>query len=187
MVLNCCEGASATSGANSMAFRMVSEGGIPAAIGMHEPVQVREANAFSASLYPELFGAFEQALRVAPGAEPVRIDLTRVMTAPRRALRHASGRWTLPALYVQDRPLEVFRPVLGPHSTGQDSLQDQLQALDEKVALTAGMLRSLPPETPERVRELILATLDEAPVVPPVMRPDRYGNVGGQREEPGHG
>jgi hypothetical protein len=181
MVLNCCQGAHAEEQLNSMAYRIVSRGGVAAAIGMQEPVAVGEASAFCASLYPQLFHAFTAALTMEAGAAPVTVNLSQAMSAPRRALRNMylgqepNSRWTLPVLYLQDRPLEICRPVV------VDLSQDMLSRIAEKVNIIAGFLRSLPPDTPGLVRDLCLATLDQPPVVPPEMRPDRFGNVGAQR------
>ena len=55
--------------------------------------------------------------RLNPGAAPITVDLSPAMSRPRRALRdmagpaQANGRWTLPVLYLQEQPLQVFRPI----------------------------------------------------------------------------
>jgi hypothetical protein len=175
VVLNCCEGGQATERLNSMAYRMVSRGGLAAAIGMQEPVAAGDANQFCAAFYPELFDVLGVALKMAEGAAPVAVNFSQAITAPRRALRnlHLAGpdnaRWTLPVLYLQDSPFEVFRP----QQTGIS--QDDMGRLSDKAELVAGFLRSLPPDSPEAVRDLLLANLDKPPVVPQPMRPDRYG------------
>lgn len=175
IVLNCCEGAQATERLNSMAYRMVSKGGLAAAIGMQEPVAAGDANQFCAALYPELFSALEAALKMVEGAPPVVINFSQAITAPRRALRNLhmaaphNARWTLPVLYLQDRPLEVFRPKVAGIS------QDDMQRMRDKAEMVASFLRSLPPDTPDDVRDLLFATLEKPPVVPAEMRPDRHG------------
>lgn len=214
VVLNCCEGARASEQLDSMAYRMVSQGGLAAAIGMLEPVAVGEANRFCAALYPELFRALEAALKMAPGAAPVTVDLSQVMSRPRRALRDmlaaaaaeaaaaaapadagngvapaepeadaalaeasaaaTAARWTLPVLYLQEQPFQVYRPVASP---------DSLALLRQRADLIAGMLRILPPNTPDEARDRMLAMLDEAPRVPEAMRPDRWGRVGAEAQD----
>ena len=177
VVLNCCEGARAGGQLDSMAYRMVSEAGLAAAIGMLEPVDVGEASRFCGVLYPELFNALDVALRLNPGAAPVTVDLSPAMSRPRRALRdmvglaQANGRWTLPVMYLQEQPLQVFRPLAV--FTEDDAMLTRVRA-----KTIAGMLSNLPPNTPDEVRDRMLAMLDEAPVVPPTLRPDRWGAFG---------
>ncbi len=216
VVLNCCNGAQAGQQLYSMAYQLVSEGGVAAAIGMHEPVQVGEASTFCAALYPELFSALKDALLAPRGGLPVAVNLSQAMTLPRQALRNiypdamANGRWTLPVLYLQERPLEIVVPVpppappdpglryivnpepedeafrprgmrghqLPPVAWPTTFTDDELQAISTKADITSGLLRSLPPDAPGELRDRVLATLDERPVVPASMRPDRFGNVG---------
>lgn len=175
VVLNCCEGAQATERLNSMAYRMVSKGGIGAAVGMQEPVAAGDANHFCAAFYPELFGVLDDALKMAEGAAPVAVNFSRAITAPRRALRNLhltapnNARWTLPVLYLQDSPFEVFRP----NKAGIS--EDDMRRISDKAEMVASFLRSLPPESPEALRDQLLTNLDKPPIVPQPMRPDRYG------------
>lgn len=180
IVLNCCQGAKAAAGINSMAYRMVSKGGLAAAIGMQEPVAAGDANAFAAALYPDLLRTLESAMKVAAGVAPVVVNLSEAITGPRRALRNRhlaspadNARWTLPVLYLQDRPLEVFRPAAA-------LSQDDAQRLREKAEMVASFLRSLPPDAPLEIRAKMLALLDQPPVVPAPMRPDSFGTFPSQ-------
>lgn len=177
VVLNCCEGAHAGGQLDSMAYRMVSEAGLAAAIGMLEPVDVGEASRFCGVLYPELFSALEAVLRLNPGAAPITVDLSPAMSRPRRALRdmagpaQANGRWTLPVLYLQEQPLQVFRPIAA-------VAMDETAVARVKATTIAGMLANLPPDTPVEARDRMLGVLDDPPRVPTSMRPDRWGAFG---------
>jgi hypothetical protein len=175
VVLNCCEGGRAAGGLHSMAFRVVARGGVPAAIGMQEPVAAGDANTFCENLYPELFDALRVALEVPAGAAPVSVNLTAAIALPRRALRdlHRTApqnfvRWSLPVLYLHDQPLQVHRPA-GAVSAAE------IADLRTRAETVARFLSDLPPDTPDHLRTLILAELDRAPAVPQEMRPGRYG------------
>jgi len=173
VVLNCCLGGQASERLSSMAHRLVAAGGVPAAIGMQEPVEVADANAFCANLYPPVFRVLRDALNAA-GAKPVPVDLTGAVGLPRQALRdmHATspaafGRWTLPVLYVHREPLQVHRM--------HGAAPGDVQWMRERVDLVANMLRQLPPDTPGELRAKLLATLDTPPAVPLAMRPNLDG------------
>ncbi len=193
VVLNCCEGAQASPEIDSMAERMVESAGLAAAIGMLEPVAVGEASRFCAALYPEIFYALEDVLKMQPGMGTRFVNLAPAMSRPRRALRDLApplrpgARWTLPVLFQTEEPLQVFRggatvapPLLQPQPTPQPP-PVAAPAVDVtfarvKAETIAGMLAGLPPDTPGAVRDGMLALLDEAPVVPAALRPDRFGH-----------
>lgn len=200
VVLNCCEGAQASPEIDSMAERMVESAGLAAAIGMLEPVTVGEASRFSAALYPEVFHALEDVLKMQPGMGTRFVNLAPAMSRPRRALRDLAplrpgARWTLPVLFQTEEPLQVFRgaapplqPNIQPVPQPQPLPAPQPPAVAAQVAgasiarvkaeTIAGMLAGLPPDTPGAVRDGMLALLDEAPVVPGELRPDRFGRFG---------
>ena len=173
VVLNCCLGGQASERLSSMAHRLVAAGGIPAAIGMQEPVEVGDANAFCKHLYPRLFEVMSEAFAVAD-TKPVAVDLTAAVGLPRIALRdkHAASpaefaRWTLPVLYVHREPLQIHRV------SAAD--KPDAQTMKQRVDIVANMLRQLPPDAPEALRQQILAILDTAPAVPAAMRPNLQG------------
>jgi hypothetical protein len=159
-----------------MAFRMVADGGVPAAIGMLEPVAAGDATAFCRSLYPALFSLLAKTVAATATTvdRPIVVDLTSVLVPSRRALhsRHlttpaAFGRWTLPVLYVQREPLRLHRVATAPPAA--------TDAVRTRVELIAHFLRQLPPDTPDGVRDETMAMFDEPPLVPPHLRPDRLG------------
>lgn len=189
VVLNCCEGAHAGDEMNSMAERLVSEAGLAAAIGMLEPVAVGEASRFCGVLYPEVFHLLEGVLTMLPGALPQRVDLSPAMSRPRRALRDlapplkAGPRWTLPVMYQQEQPFQVFHPLQAAPVAPVAPAAPVPPAVDwavvrAKAETVAGMLAGLPPDTPAEARDRMLALLDEAPAVPAALRPDRRGRFG---------
>ncbi|MCX5542151.1 CHAT domain-containing protein [Paraburkholderia sp. CNPSo 3076] len=192
VVLNCCEGGQSFNAMDSMAERLVSEAGLAAAIGMLEPVAVGEASRFCAVLYPELFYLLEGVLNMLPGALPQRVDLSPAMSRPRRALRDlipplkGGARWTLPVLYQQEQPFQVFRPLpVAPIAPAAPAPALDWAVVRAKTETVAGMLAGLPPDTPAEVRDRMLALLDEAPVVPAALRPDRWGRFGQEDEDLG--
>jgi hypothetical protein len=183
VALNCCEGAAPATRLHSMAYRLVSQGGVAAAIGMHEPVATNEASRFSRAMYPPLLGELRKATLAAAG-NLVTIELASAMAPARRALRDlypgtkANGRWTLPVLYTQDRLFEVYCVPSPPPgagvAAGPVTLQQMLD-ISDRVRTVAGWLRAMPPEAPGELRERALSLLDLPPVVPAQMRPDRMG------------
>ncbi len=191
VVLNCCEGAQAASDIDSMAERMVENAGLAAAIGMLEPVAVGEASRFCAALYPELFHVLDDVLKMQPGMGTRFVNLAPAMSRPRRALRDMApplrpgARWTLPVLFQTEEPLQVFRGAggaggglaAGPAGLAPPPAVD-LSIARARAETIAGMLAGLPPDTPDAVRDGMLALLDDAPVVPQALRPDRFGGFG---------
>ena len=185
VVLNCCEGGQTVDRLHSMAYRVVARGGIPAAIGMQEPVNVDDANAFSESLYPEIFRALSAAVQAVAGAAPLSVNLTATIGPARRALleRHKltpsnSSRWTLPVLYVHDQPLQVHRALTPVTAAGAGVPAAAAAAVDdlrERAEQVASFLRAMPPDTPQALRDAALAMLDKPPAVPLALRPDRLG------------
>ena len=185
VVLNCCEGGQAGDEMDSMAERLVSEAGLAAAIGMLEPVAVGEASRFCGVLYPEVFHLLEGVLNMLPGALPQRVDLSPAMSRPRRALRDlmpplkAGARWTLPVMYQQEQPFQVFHPLpVAPVAPAAPVPAVDWTVVRAKAETVAGMLAGLPPDTPAEARDRMLALLDEAPAVPAALRPDRWGRFG---------
>ena len=96
-----------------MAYRLVVDGGCPAAVGMNEPIQASDATTFSQAFYSCLFDLLRNTLQ--PAAGPVELDFTPALVAVRRALHDlyvanppdAFGRWSLPVLYVSREGLKV--------------------------------------------------------------------------------
>lgn len=120
-VLNCCEGAATTGEIHSLARDLVYEVGLPAVIGMREPIRGEDATSFSASFYPALFDAVARLSSEGPAP----VDWPSLLVGPRQALASRPGQpfsasaarrreWTLPVLYVHP---DEFR--LGPAPADQ--------------------------------------------------------------------
>ncbi|MGH8903429.1 MAG: CHAT domain-containing protein [Egibacteraceae bacterium] len=166
VVLNCCEGAAAAPDVYSLALSLVANG-VPAAIGMREPVNVLAANEFSRVFYRALCTEVRERLRsVAGRAEPaeVEIEWTGMLHEPRRALAEqhrndpANNReWTLPVLYVRSEPFNVTVAVPRAGTEARDrDLEPPGHVTEEDASVTftiEGLLRFLPPDTPVGVLE----------------------------------
>ncbi|WP_114907547.1 CHAT domain-containing protein [Ornithinimicrobium murale] len=111
VVLNSCETASATGeqSAGSVALNLVYTEGIPAVVGMREPVQADDATRFTEAFYGELLREFAS-LPTTPGvAAPV--DWARLLVGAREQLaeryeplkeqRGTRKAWTLPVVYTR--------------------------------------------------------------------------------------
>jgi hypothetical protein len=114
VTLNACEGAAPSAEVHSLAYSLVKEG-VPAAIGMREVIDSRDASVFTGAFYGEALRALAGALQ--PGAR-VRIDWAEHLHVARAALcRRLAGPasvtaalqkpWTLPALYRRAEELWV--------------------------------------------------------------------------------
>jgi len=179
VVLNCCEGAKGDVEIDSMAEELVREAGTRA-IGMLEQVKSGEASRFSAALYPELFHLLNPVLSMKPGDLALPVDLTPALTTPRHALKDMAPpatrpSWTLPVLYQDQHLLRVARaaPPADGNKAAAISAEDW-RVLRARAEIVAGMLAALPPNTPEAVRDQILALLDQQPMQA-ALRPDCWG------------
>ena len=181
VVLNCCEGAAVAPGEqadqlSSMAFRIVALGSVPAVIGMQEAVPVRDANVFSARLYPDLLDQLKAVFAQAANGKPTPVDLTAAIGPARRAVMQENHtkptkfrNWTLPVLYVHREPLHV-QLMAGVSASARDEFL-------ERARYVGNLLKGLPAETPINARIELLGLLDKHPSVPYLMRPDLYGQV----------
>jgi len=112
--LNFC-GSAAIGEVHSLTTQLVTLG-LPAAVGMREPIGQQAANDFSRALYaaliPQLIGLLR---RGNTQGEPVEINWPRLLDAPRGVLSDKnrygdpSGHreWTVPVLYVGNRGLRI--------------------------------------------------------------------------------
>jgi hypothetical protein len=112
VVLNSCESATAVGpeSTQSVALDLIYEGGIPAVIGMREPVRSDDATLFTEAFYDQLFP--ELASRVAgAGGDGAPVEWARlVVDARTRLVRKHQGllsaadsckEWTLPVVYTR--------------------------------------------------------------------------------------
>jgi hypothetical protein len=120
-----------------------------------------------------------------PGALPQYVDLTSALSVPRRALRELNpplrpgARWTLPVLYQDLHLLQVVRPARASAAGVPAAASDEdWRVLRAKAETVAGFLAALPPETPASARDRMLLLLEQPPVVPAALRPDRWGRLG---------
>jgi len=173
VTLNCCEGGKSVGNVHSMAHRLVVEGA-PAAVGMLEPIDAGDAHEFCGAFYSAVFQTLRR-IQEAPAGMEVEIEWVEALYPPRSVLSESHPlpvnrpEWTLPVLYVRPGEFRVTREAAAPDPGVQEVLR-------RKVDLVAGILRELPPDTPEGVRDQILDTLAG---VPSALRPDRGGNFPG--------
>lgn len=184
VVLNCCEGGAATPQLHSMAHTLVARGA-PAAVGMLEPIAAADAHRFCAGFYPALFREIAQALAQANNAQPVPIEWSVSLRAARIQIYSGADpksdrAWVLPVLYARPELFQVVRADPPATSPGQPAPNGAnsvaaLQSLLQRAQDVADFLRTLPVDAPESIRKRALALLDEAPPVPPDLRPDMFG------------
>jgi hypothetical protein len=151
-----------------MAYRIVKEGGVPACVGMSEPIEHTDANLVARNLYHQLFQ--DLAPLAAANSDTV-VDFSGAVIAPRQALRakhltsvggREAGRWTLPALYTTGAALRV-QPL------PNVSIQQRIQ-----LRTVAKFLAALPQDTPPGVRADALG-LPQLAGIPESLCPDWLG------------
>jgi hypothetical protein len=164
VTLNCCEGARAADDLHSMAHRIVA-GGVPAAVGMSEPIDASDAHEFASMFYPTLFADLRKALDAARhNGGTSEFEWAPSLHPARTVLRdtHAEGdanrAWTLPVLYVRPEPFELRVPTK-PAAAAAFRYTDH----EKRIEAVAGILRTQPAETPPEVRAEILALLNDVP------------------------
>ncbi len=162
IVLNCCVGALPVDGLPSMARTLVSAG-IPAVVAMAEPVAAADAHEFTKSFSRSLLESLAKQLATAQPNSPINVEWATLLSPPRCALRDRHGDpadhrfWALPVLYVRSEPFAV-------------ALVDDDKR--RRVDVVAGLLRSLPPDSPPELRAGLLAILAD---IPPALRPNAMG------------
>jgi len=166
ITLNCCLGARPVDGLPSMARSLVTAGA-PAVVGMAEPMAALDANEFTRQFYPEVLTTFASRLVNSPPGNSVNFEWAEMLYRARSALGSANARntakdreWAIPVLYTR------------PESFSVALVSD---ALRQKVETLAEWLRTLGPNTPDRIRDMIHQEM-MPPNVPPSLRPDRFGN-----------
>jgi hypothetical protein len=175
VTLNCCEGGKAANDLHSMAHTLVA-GGVPAAVGMSEPIDAADAHEFASVFYPALLSHLNAALTDSrTSQQTVEFEWAPALHPPRTALRDRHGNpvdnrtWTLPVLYVRPEPFGVrFAPAAAP------MMLDPLTKA--RVDAVAGALRALPPGTPDTARIELLNILAD---VPAELRPALDGSLRG--------
>ncbi|MET8628445.1 CHAT domain-containing protein [Kitasatospora sp. NPDC004669] len=153
-VLNCCESAALGRSDNlhSLALGLVYQVGLPAVIGMREPIASTDASLFTGAFYKRLLTDFKARILRLPGSDEP-IDWARFLVAARNSLakKHktmtltqaasSTKEWTLPVVYMQRTPI-TFQ--IAPSQTRRARLE--IEALQ-------GFLAQLPPSTPLSLRE----------------------------------
>ena len=169
IVLNCCEGATATARVHSMARNLVADG-VPACLGMAEPIASSEASLISAAVYSALFKALAPVFQRPVNAAPLDVDFDGAGVAARLALSGFYGptsrdysRWLLPRLYINADGLLAQRVSGGADAASK--MQIRLQTV-------ADFERNLVNPPQQTLRELV-DYLNEAPAVPDAVRPER--------------
>lgn len=176
VTLNCCEGGKAASDLHSMAHRLVAAG-VPAAVGMLEPIDAGDAHAFCGAFYTAALRMVRQFLQDTPEGKTGEIEWAEALHPPRSLLSGSAPgpvsrpEWTLPVLYVRPERFQVKR------EAPAAALPPQvLKIMQDQATAAAMILRGLPPDTSLALRDQILATLAN---IPPELRPDRNGNLPG--------
>jgi hypothetical protein len=173
VTLNCCEGARVTGDLHSMAHTLVAAG-IPAALGSLEPIEALDAHQFCEIFYPTLFYHIQKILPQLDAGNEVELEWAKALRPSRMGIsqRHDDDpqnfrQWALPVLYVRQEQFKLRKP--DANSISKDLLKD----MKAKAETVAEALKSLPPDTPEEVRQGILNVLEGYPAE---LKPDLDGN-----------
>jgi hypothetical protein len=163
VVLNACESAATgDSGAQSVAVGLVYDG-VPAVVGMREPVVSSDAACFTRAFYSTLVATLDPVLEGTQ--QELTVDWSTLTVAARAALvRNRNGmpptaaaartkEWTLPAVHVRPAP---FVLTAGDPTQPQPGRSDQL----ESAAIEA-LLAALPAGTPADTIDALRAELQQ--------------------------
>lgn len=136
VVLNCCLGAAPGEQLQPLARQMVLEG-YPAAVGMSEPIDRRDAHLFAEAFHASLLRYLTKAVKKPP---PVPLDWPALLVEPRQKLARqhqpalsAAGLtkpWTLPVLYVTRQPFELTKVLAPPDPVRAAEIQSELDLLE---------------------------------------------------------
>lgn len=204
-VFNSCSGAAGTRAFNSLAWN-VAKHGCPFAVGMAEPIEPRVAVKFSNAFYEALFKTTRDALLGSSNGKELALDLSKAITPARKALRDlcqqdgegAYGRWLTPLVYLTaPNPLMVFLgasaspaapqggQTAAPSNMGVPAGSAYAADMVKRVNTIASTLRVLPRDSSaEEVRKGIYDLLNQPPVVPSELWPDKYGQFHERIERP---
>lgn len=117
VVLNSCETAAADGpeSARSVALDLIAEGGVPAVVGMREPVRSDDATLFTKAFYDQLLPEVHRLLDPARADDPV--DWARLVVSAREQIaeqyeplqgqRGTKKEWTLPVVYSRPASFQV--------------------------------------------------------------------------------
>jgi hypothetical protein len=162
VALNCCKMSQAVGEVRSLTHALVADGGVPAAVGMLEPIDAEDADAFCGYFYADLLTALGQRLgAAADGADRV-IEWADALSGPRRGLRARSPvggarpPWTLPVLYVRGEPFMVR--CVAPRSD-----RPRVQVRNDFLAGLARLLTAYPEARAQRLRGRLEEYLQSAP------------------------
>jgi hypothetical protein len=156
VVLNSCLGAASLGSSPSMAYRIVSDGKVPFAIGATETVDVRDAITFSRAFYDRLLFTFGDGIKKASANSVLTLEWSDALYAARAAINKTYDnkastcpQWTLPILYEHRTRLQLIKP------DAQEP--DAAAALHLKMA--AELLAALPPDTSDATKKGLVAAI----------------------------
>ena len=178
VTLNCCETGRAVPDMHSMAHRLVADG-VPAALGMMEPIAPVDAHQLCGAFYRSTFKYLQSVLANNATAD-VEIEWSHVLHPIRSALKDfhiqdgdpdSRREWTLPVLYVRPDRFFVTRKA-APTTVPRDTAAPADPEMRRRLDMIGGFLRNLPPDAPEDLRSQTLQLLND---VPEALRPDKFG------------
>ncbi|WP_298241138.1 CHAT domain-containing protein [uncultured Bradyrhizobium sp.] len=160
VVLNSCLGGASLEGSPSMAYRIVSDGKVPFAIGATENVDVRDANRFTRAFYKRLLFSFGESIKAAGANDVLTLEWRQALYAAREAINKANQdtpetctEWILPVLFEHRTRLQLIMPQ--PQAAG--AISPELAALRLKMAKE--LLAALPPDTSEATKNQLIAAI----------------------------
>jgi hypothetical protein len=171
IVLNACDTGAAAEKLHSLAHQLVQDL-VPACIGMMEPVDAADASIFTENLYGSLFAEIQRAAAALAGSSTEQVQWCRALRRPREAVLSQrynddpdnNRAWALPILYVSPNPFLICQAPAAPAA--------DIETMRLRAKEVAGVLRALPADVPEYVRDGLLDIIAD---LPPEMRPDRHG------------
>lgn len=146
--LNCCEGAQPSAEAHSVAFSAVKNG-IPAAIGMREPIDAEDAHVFCKEFFQEALGclagfAGRSGKQTLDWTNTLRRARSELCGVPLQAKARERKQWSLPVLYQRSEPLLLEIAAVA-SSLPEEDREYLFAALETLRARYANLHPSTPP------------------------------------------
>jgi len=167
VVLNSCLGGASLQGYPSMAYRIVSEGKVPFAIGATENVDVRDANRFTRAFYQRLLFSFGESVKAAAANDVLTLEWRQALNAARDAINAAnantpetSTEWILPILYEHRTRLQLIMPQRQALGAAPPAGPDPAAL---RLRMARELLAALPPDTNEATKNQLIAAILNQP------------------------
>ena len=174
VVLNSCDSSVSTGEVPSMAYQIVAKMGVPFVLGTLAPIDVLDAYKFSEAFYERLLFKFAGTFTTARSQDVMTIGWTEALHAARDAIDRKydqtstkNNQWTLPVLYERTETFYIIKSAEQPPAAVVREVrpvpapvtEPKIDPLVIRATMVADLLRSLPPDTPDAIKQALVASI----------------------------